>query len=386
MKKSSDRIFPQQETNKFSFDNVRTGLIAAALILPISDQSKAETAPEQGTISYKYLDYLDSQPGDDRIRVKANAFRVLSPISSEWSLNSSLITDGISGASPSYHNSNLKKMQDRRNAATTEVTRYLPDGTVSVGLNYSKEQDYLSKGLVLKGTHQRDDKNLIWNYGLSISMDKINPSNLIVHNEEKKVVDLIGGVTRILTENDIVQFNIGQSIGSGYFTDPYKLIDNRPRNRNHTTFTTRWNHYINDWDATLKFSYRFYHDNWDIRSHTFDVEYSKAVAGGWIISPMLRLYFQNSANFYIDADSSTYPFPPQPSAGARYYSEDQRLSAFGAEAVGLKITKILDKNWFVDLKIEEYTQKGSWYVFGKGSPGLAEFRARTMQFGISRRF
>jgi hypothetical protein len=62
------------------------------------------------------------------------------------------------------------------------------------------------------------------------------------------------------------------------------------------------------------------------------------------------------------------------------------LSAFGAEAIGLKITKILDKNWFVDLKIEEYTQKGSWYVFGKGSPGLAEFRARTMQFGISRRF
>ena len=38
----------------------------------------AETAPERGYVTFKMLDYLDSQPGADRIRVRAPALSALS--------------------------------------------------------------------------------------------------------------------------------------------------------------------------------------------------------------------------------------------------------------------------------------------------------------------
>ena len=73
-------------------------LLAAAMALPLAVQ--AESAPERGLISLKHLDYLDSQPGDSRIKVRTTALMVLAPITSEWAIGGTLTTDSISGASP----------------------------------------------------------------------------------------------------------------------------------------------------------------------------------------------------------------------------------------------------------------------------------------------
>lgn len=59
-------------------------LLAAAMLLP--GVVHAETAPERGAISVKYLQYKEDQPGMDRIRVHAPAVSVLAPIAGEWSL------------------------------------------------------------------------------------------------------------------------------------------------------------------------------------------------------------------------------------------------------------------------------------------------------------
>eukprot|EP01036_Dinobryon_divergens_P046603 gene46603-62329_t len=51
----------------------------------------AETAPERGYVTFKMLDYLDSQPGADRIRVRAPALSALVPLGDKWSLSGTLI-------------------------------------------------------------------------------------------------------------------------------------------------------------------------------------------------------------------------------------------------------------------------------------------------------
>jgi hypothetical protein len=382
-------------------------LLSAAMALPcVMGVAHAESAPEKGTLSFKYLDYkerqqligdaakgdagLYSKSGastfDDRIRVKATASSVMLPLNAEWSMAGTLITDSISGASPAYHTEALTAMKDFRRAVDTSLTRYLTNGTVTVGLNHSGENDYISRGVSLLATRATEDKNTTWTAGVGLNRDVINPSNRIVFNETKHVTDFILGVTQVLSMNDIVQFNLGSFKGRGYFSDPYKIYDERPRNRSHETLLARWNHHFSDLNGTSRLAYRYYTDNWGIRSHTFDAEWVQAFGEGWRVAPALRFYTQTAANFYVEADPSLSPFPPNPPANARYFSEDQRVSAFGGLTMGVKLSKQLNLDTKVDVKFEQYGQKGAWTLLGSGSKGLAPFYARSLQVGITHSF
>lgn len=102
--------------------------------------------------------------------------------------------------------------------------------------------------------------------------------------------------------------------------------------------------------------------------------------------PLVRLYTQKSARFYVDVDPDAGPFPTNPPPDATYYLLDQRLSSFGAVTLGVKVAKQIDADWLVDVKFEQYQQRGHWALAGKGSPGLEPFNARSIQVGISRQF
>lgn len=361
-------------------------LVSAAMSLLFSDPAIAENAPDRGVISLKYLDYLDSQPDQDRILVRATAFKLIAPVAGEWAIGASATTDVISGASPAYHTTALKKMHERRNAADADVTRYFQNNSVTFGVNQSKESDYLARGISLQANQSSEDRNTTWTVGFARSKDTINPNNNIVNNEKKQVTDFLVGVTQVLSSDDIVQLNLGLSRGKGYFSDPYKALDSRPRERQHHTVLLRWNHHMESRQSTVRSSYRYFSDDWGIKAHTAGLEYVQPFAQGWSVTPMLRVYSQSAANFYIDAGPSDFPFPPNPPEDAIVFSEDQRLSAFGAHTFGLKVSKQLNDDWLVDIKIEQYTQRASLRFGGEGSPGLATFYARSIQFGVSRQF
>lgn len=363
---------------------VGAALLAAAMALPLAAQ--ADSAPERGLLAFKYLDYQDSQPGADRIAVRSPAFSLLAPMGSDWAVGGTLTSDVISGASPAYHTSGLGRMFDHRRAGAVDLTRYFANGSLTLGANLSSEHDYLSRGVSLQATRSNESKNTTWMLGLGYNSDDINPTNHVVANETKHVSDALAGVTQVLTVDDIVQLNVGFSWGTGYYSDPYKIVDNRPREHNHGTAMARWNHFFDASGGTSRASYRYFADNWGIRAHTLELEYVQPLAGGWTLTPLARLYTQTAARFYVDADPSIYPFAPNPPDGAIYYSEDQRLSAFGAHTLGLKVAKQLDDNWTVDVKLERYEQRAGWALLGSGSPDLAAFRYRAVQLGLARQF
>lgn len=368
-------------TESAPLQTLGAALLAAAMALPLAVQ--AESAPEHGQISLKHLDYLDSQPGASRIRVRTTALSVLAPVGSDWLVGGTLTTDGISGASPAYQSSALTKMHDERHAVDTELTRYFSNGSLTLGASLSKESDYLSRGLSAQATHSSESKNTTWSLGLGVNNDSINPNNKVVVNESKKVNALLLGVTQVLTVDDIVLLNLGHSGGHGYFSDPYKFADKRPSDKNSDTLMLRWNHHLETLGATARMSYRHYSDNWGIRSHTFGLEYVQPMGRGWTVTPLLRVYSQSAASFYVLPDASSYPFSPSTKGD---YSEDQRVSAFGAHTFGLKVAKQLDADWLVDLKFEQYGQRSGWRLFGDGSPGQMPFNARSVQAGLSRQF
>ncbi|MYM68411.1 DUF3570 domain-containing protein [Pseudoduganella sp. FT55W] len=360
-----------------------SSLLAAALALPLTVQ--AETPPERATISLKHLDYLDSQPDADRIRVKATALNVVAPVAGEWSLGATLVHDAISGASPAYHTAALTRMRDSRRAADLEATRYFERASITAGASVSSESDYLSRSGMLQGSLSSDDQNTTWTAGLSVTNDDINSNNKVARNKSKHVSAALLSVTRVLGINDIVQLNLGRSLGTGYFSDPYKVFDQRPDSRRNTTLMARWNHHLPSVKGTVRLGYRYYRDSWDVRAHTLETEYVQPLPGGWTLTPAVRLYTQSAARFYVDADPES-PFVPMPPAGAVHYSEDQRLSAFGAVTLGLKIAKQINADWQIDFKYERYDQRSGWRRFGAGSPGLPRFEARSWFAGLSRQF
>jgi hypothetical protein len=62
------------------------------------------------------------------------------------------------------------------------------------------------------------------------------------------------------------------------------------------------------------------------------------------------------------------------------------MSAFGGLTLGMKLTKQLNLDTKVDVKLEQYGQKGIWILSDNGSKGLAPFYARNLQLGITRSF
>lgn len=350
-------------------------ILAAALSMPCLESAHAETVPEFGLISYKYLDYRENQVGEDRIKVKADSLSVMLPFAGKWSVQAGYTHDAVSGASPRLWTKGAASMRDKREAVNLSVTRYFEHDTFTVGANYSDENDYKSQGLALLGTHSSEDKNTTFNYGVGLTRDHITSLGL---DESKRKTDWVLGVTQVLTPKDIIQLTLTDAAGRGYFSDPYKVSDQRPESRYQNTLLFRWNHFISATDATLRFSYRYYTDSWQVKAHTLGLEYVQPIGDGWVFTPAVRVHDQSAAEFYLNPAD----FP----SSAHYKSLDQRLSAFGARTFGLKIAKTFDSTWTVDIKYEQYMQRTDWRFMGEGSPGLDPFTARIFQFGLSRRF
>lgn len=354
---------------------IGNAILTAALSMPCLQAAHADNLPEHGLVSYKYLDYQDSQPGEDRIGVKAHSIMVMAPFAGRWMIQGSATVDAVSGASPRLWTMSSASMRDRRNAEDVSLTRYFPNDTLTVGANLSDENDYTSRGISLGGTHVSDDRNTTFHYGVGANDDHITAQGL---DRKKNTVGVMVGVTQVFTPRDIGQFTVTHTNGHGFFTDPYKLADFRPNERLQSTVMLRWNHFFEGSEGTLRLNYRYYTDSWEIRAHSLGAEYVQPFPQGWTLTPSFRVHDQSAAQFFVE--------PGGVPAGLPYRSFDQRISAYGALTLGIKVAKELDANWTWDMKYELYEQRGSWRLLGEGSSGLAPFRARILQLGLSRKF
>lgn len=386
------------------------GLVLAACALPgvMPATAQAEEAPEQGVVAFKLSGYGESQsksdktpgagvsgasggslalypPGDKRIGVTSPSLYTLVPIGRHWSAEGSLTVDKVSGASPRYYTdiSGASHMTDQRTAADLKVTRYFERQSIGLGLARSKESDYLSQAYSIEGRLASADQNTTLNLGYGLTLDKINPHNLIVTNARKRTAEYQIGVTQAISAGDLAQISYTRSLSSGYLNDPYKLYDDRPDQRNAHIVQTRWNHWLGE--SALKVGYRFYRDTYGVQAHTADVAWVRPLTGTLTVTPSLRYHTQRAASFYGDPSSDVNIYPG-PVGNPENFANDQRLSAFGALTVGGKVEWRFAPLWTADAKVEFYRQSSSWRLFGNGSPGLQPLSAVIWQIGLARSF
>lgn len=380
-------------------------LTTSALSIVGATHSQAATQPENTKIGVRFTQYQESELSSDRVIAGSSeryAIDVLqlsfqTPLFSNYALNSYMAYETLSGASPygsALNNSNQTEVV--MSGATIDETRL----DASLGLSHygkyteststiavSQENDYESIALSYDYAIENKKRWLSLLGSLSVSYDTLNPTDteLFVQraeatDETKTSVSAYGGFNRVINKFSTLQMGIGFNQLNGFLSDPYRTNDQRPDSRLQTTFTLQYRKYSSWLSGAWHLDYRYYQDDWQVLAHTFESSLWKEFSTGsveWVIAPNVRYYWQHQAEFYtLTADPTAEEF----------YSNDYRLSAYGAITLGVDIFMYVNDLKF-SLGFSQYQSDESWGQTGKEdteTPALVDFS--TVSFGVDFKF
>jgi hypothetical protein len=211
-----------------------------------------------------------------------------------------------------------------------------------IGGHLSSEKDYLSRGATLTINWDTPDRLTTFSLGAGTNVDRVAPTGgrplgLALTSTpdrfgsaDKLSADGMLGVTRVLSPRWLIQLNYGRSRETGYLSEPYKIVSvvdangttidfrNEKRPDRHNTQNVFLSSAYQAGDDVIHFSYRYYWDDWGIRSNTFDLKYRLDLSNGYYVEPHVRIYGQSGANFFTYGLVSGAPPPDYATADYRY--------------------------------------------------------------------
>ncbi|WP_430462846.1 DUF3570 domain-containing protein [Thalassolituus sp. LLYu03] len=389
--------------------NSLAALAAAAATLPV----QAESTPTEQVLAYRYSQYQEADaprartytPITERYSIDVHQFRYARPLGDDWYLNSEFQYETMSGASPlqTYENESGQSVL-LMSGASIEETRYdlklapkryfsgamdgLLDATAGGNLAISVENDYQSLAGGVDGSLELFNKHTTLSGSLSMSLDQLSPSDAEISDartaadgRSKRSVSVYEGITQVLNKNRVLQVGVGYTRLSGYLSDPYKWFDYRPGERGQLTVTAQLREFFAVADgAALHTDYRYYSDNWGIRSHTFTARWSQSLNMAGLrfrLTPFVRYYRQTAADFY-----SLERTP----ANDAFNSSDYRLASYGSFGYGLE-SRAEFRDWAITLDWQQYDSSEDFAIVQTSNtetPGLVDFTV--LSAGIEYRY
>jgi len=253
----------------------------------------------------------------------------------------------------------------------------------------SRERDYRSTGGTATLTLECMQKLTTFSAGGGVNHDRVNPIGGTpvgldstgaltgVAFNAKTVTSVQVGVSRILTRRWMIAVNANRDRETGYLTEPYKVLsvvdpatgtptatqlkEKRPdeRDRKDALLNTVY-HLTND---VAYASYRYYWDDWGVRSSTFDLKYRVNLGDHAFVQPHVRYYAQNAATFYRAELLQGEPVPA-------FASSDERLGVLHTVTYGLTYGWPVRKGpGQVFVRAEYLRQTGGKGRSDTGSPG-----------------
>ncbi|MFK5948491.1 MAG: DUF3570 domain-containing protein, partial [Methylococcales bacterium] len=218
------------------------------------------------------------------------------------------------------------------------------------------------------------------------------------------------GLSQVLTKNTLFYLNGSYTRQRGYLSNPYKLVnikgeitpaeykcagfggfgcnglggegstwdqftnldvagfelfrEVRPEKRDQWVVAAGINQYIPTLDGSVHFDYRFFFDNWSVKSHTFELAWYQSLPFGITVTPNIRYYSQSGADFFA-------PFFRAPRQDGNY-SSDYRLSSYGVLSGGLSAGIEFAKGVKLDTSFEYSTHRGALKLGGGGVGDYAD--------------
>lgn len=139
-----------------------------------------------------------------------------------------------------------------------------------------------------------------------------------------------------------------------FFINEFKLADDierLPDSRFKLPIGTRWNFYLNE-KFTLRTYYRYYFDDWDISSHTFNIEIPYKLTDKFTVFPMYRFYTQQQSKYFAPYEGHL--------STEKYYTSDYDLSTFKANQYGFGVSYT---DIFTNMKIWKFGLKNIDFRF-----------------------
>lgn len=282
--------------------------------------------------------------------------------------------------------------KDSRYAADLEWQKpFLRSFLSTIGGHVSREKDYQSLGANGKLSLDLLQRRTTLTVGGGVNRDRVFPVGGIPLalsdgsarsgsvSSSKDVSTVMLGLSQILTRRWLVGLNATRTLERGYLTEPYKVLsvldgvtgtplgqrmEKRPATRDRRSVLASSTYHLTD--DVLYLSYRYYQDDWRVRSHTFDARYRRELGGDTYLEPHLRYYAQTAASFYRFSLVDGAPLPELATA-------DYRLGALRTATIGATY------GFHLPDRPGEWTVRAEYIAqFGDGHPGSA--------VGIQRQF
>ena len=311
------------------------------------------------------------------------------------------------------------------------------EAALEIGGGISQERDYESRWGSLHGRWDLNQKLTTLNLGLSYTRSDVealldhDAAPYIDESAYRQQIERLPfgdqilrgeredwaaqfGLTQVLSKNAIIETGLGFTRSTGFLENPYKvvevafidpeqqfqappggyfgqvraLLEQRPDTRNQWTWDVNYKHYLEGLDAALHFGYRFFHDDWGINAHTFEADWGQPLGHGWTVTPRVRYYSQEAADFYRpylisrqaystvisdDEGNVIRIIPFDPNKLPENFSSDHRLSGYGALSGGVTVEKQFAKGISLEAGFEYYTHQGGLKLGGGGEGDYTDF-------------
>ncbi|MDD2758901.1 MAG: DUF3570 domain-containing protein, partial [Methylomonas sp.] len=334
-------------------------------------------------------------------------------------LYNDILNKMVPGGNPTVQRFQVQP-QETRSMPQFTARYYWDNTTLALNSGLSDEPDFLSNFGSVNLSQELNDKLTTLSVGYGLTSNQItrgaahggaghdHGDSAVYPNldAESTFHNFNVGLGQVFGKNTLYQFSGSYTNQAGYLSNPYKHVyvrgevtaeeyylmnlnnqdgkafdwhgitnlemvstelfrEVRPDRRNMWSFSNRINQHIPELDASVHLDYRFYTDDWNINSHTFELKWYQSLPGGWTVTPGIRYYSQSQADFFA-------PYFLAPRADG-HYSSDFRLSAFGDLSGGVTVSKQFARGITLEAGLEYVTHSGNLKLGGGGVGDYADF-------------
>jgi uncharacterized protein Veg len=190
---------------------------------------------------------------------------------------------------------------------------------------------------------------------LSIFMDIINQRGWLA-NPMQRVYFKDRANFYIGEKSDIVNYTNRFNNGVFHLADD---IERLPSSRFKLPIGARFNYYINE-HLVIRTYYRWYSDDWGIRSNTLNIEAPIKFNRLFAIIPSYRFYNQTASDYFAGYEQHV--------STSRYYTSDYDLSKFSANqfSIGFRYSDVLTKHKLWKLCLKSINLRYGYYQRSNG--------------------
>jgi hypothetical protein len=309
--------------------------------------STADVAAQVSASSAVYI-----RSDTDQTTVVTPRLSLSAPVLDATRLDVVYTADVWTSASIDIRSSASKAVTEQRDEIDVAVSHELSDLRVTGAYRFSYEPDYESHGAALAGSLDLARKSTTLDVRLAASLDQVGRAGEPSFQRALRNASARFGLTQLLDTETFVQVVYEVMSASGYNSSPYRFagigtFDGRcrgaafycipeanPSERLRHAFVLNARRALGE-HLSAGISYRFYLDDWAIRSHTASGDVSFSPTEQLLLALRYRFYSQSAASHYGSSFSVS-------DSERQYFSNDKELATFVSHRVALELEKSVD--------------------------------------------